>query len=99
MKGNFVIYQSNEEGQLKEAMTNRSFFHSSNQMNGHVAIGGINTKWTWSQGVPRLRWFPEVVEGTLEEDYYELEEDVVLVPFHSFFAQNPGTDGCSPLAC
>jgi hypothetical protein len=33
-----------------------------------------------------------VVEGVLEEDYYELDDDVVLVPFHSFFAQNPGTE-------
>ena len=91
-KGEFVIYQSKEESQLKMALTNRSFHHSSNQMNGDVAIGGINTKWTWSQGVPRLRWSPRVVEGVLEEDYYELDDDVVLVPFHSFFAQNPGTE-------
>ena len=56
-----------------------------------VAIGGINTKWTWSSGVPRLRWFPKVVRGALEDDYYALDDDVVWVPYHSFFAQNPGT--------
>ena len=55
-----------------------------------VAIGGINTKWTWSTGVPRLRWFPRVVEGPLSEDHYQLDPQVVWIPYHSFFAQNPG---------
>ena len=93
----FVIYQSNEDAQLQHAMKNNPFAESSSDMDADVgvAIGGINTKWTWSKGVPRLRWFPKIVRGALEEDYYELDDDVVWVPFHSFFAQNPGTcDWC-----
>ena len=92
---NFVIYQSKEDAQLQQAMRNNPFAESSSDMDADVgvAIGGINTKWTWSRGVPRLRWFPKVVQGALEEDYYELDADVVMVPFHSFFAQNPGKRG------
>mmetsp|Transcript_14797 Transcript_14797/g.24463 ORF Transcript_14797/g.24463 Transcript_14797/m.24463 type:complete len:366 (+) Transcript_14797:75-1172(+) len=58
--------------------------------NNPVSIGGINTKWTWSRGVPRLKWFPKVIQGDLTEPYYELDESVVWIPYHSFFAQNPG---------
>jgi hypothetical protein len=57
----------------------------------HVAIGGINSKWSWTaDGVPRLKWSPRVVQGDLNQDYYELDDNVVLVPYHAFAAQNPG---------
>jgi hypothetical protein len=58
--------------------------------NNLVSIGGINKKWTWKHGVPRLKWFPKIIKGDLTEPYYELDDDVVWVPYHSFFAQNPG---------
>jgi hypothetical protein len=88
----FVIYQSNEDAQLEQAIGKNTFAYSSSDMDADVAvaIGGINTKWTWSRGVPRLRWFPKIVRGALEDDYYALDDDVVWVPYHSFFAQNPG---------
>jgi hypothetical protein len=86
----FVIYQSKQEAELQQAMANQTFMDASNHMKTEVAIGGINTKWTWSEGVPRLKWFPKVIQAELEEDYYELDDDVVWVPYHAFFAQNPG---------
>jgi hypothetical protein len=67
------------------------FSISNHMMNADVSIGGINTKWTWSRGVPRLRWFPRIISSPLEGEYYELDKNIVMVPFHSFFAQNPGS--------
>jgi hypothetical protein len=72
------------------------FTMSNNMMNAHVSIGGINTKWTWSRGVPRLRWFPRIKSGPIEGEYYELDKHVVMIPFHSFFAQNPGSYNHQP---
>lgn len=65
---------------------------SSMQAEEAVAIGGINPKWTWGEGgVPRLKWFPKViVTDDFPESYYELDPEVVLIPFHSFYAANPG---------
>ncbi|KAI2512018.1 hypothetical protein MHU86_2306 [Fragilaria crotonensis] len=80
----FVIYQSNEDAQLQQAIGKNNFAFSSSDMDEDVsvAIGGINTKWTWSSGAPRLRWFPKVVRGALEDDYYAVDDDVVWVPYH-----------------
>lgn len=81
-----------EQGHSGELSEKASFVDSSalSMTNNPVSIGGINTKWTWSQGVPRLKWFPKIIKGDLTEPYYELDDDVVWVPYHSFFAQNPG---------
>jgi len=87
----FVIYQSKEEQVLQDAMHNRGQFHDiSNIMNVSVAIGGINTKWTWKSGVPRMEWFPKVIQGDLTEPYYELDPSVVWIPIHSLAGFNPG---------
>ena len=86
----FVIYQSKEEQELQEAMNHREFHDTSNTMNVTVAIGGINTKWTWKRGVPRMEWFPKIIQGELTEPYYELDPSVVWIPIHSLAGFNPG---------
>jgi hypothetical protein len=86
----FVIYQSKEEQELQASMSHRQFHDASNTMNVTVAIGGINTKWTWKSGVPRMEWFPKVIPGELSEPYYELDPSVVWIPVHSLAGFNPG---------
>jgi hypothetical protein len=66
-----------------------------------VSIGSINGKWT-NVGIPRLQWFPEVRFGpipmqnddpeTMEDSYqvYTFPASVVMIPFHSLAASNPG---------
>jgi hypothetical protein len=55
-----------------------------------VSIGGINLKWTRAgHGVPRLKWFPRILHEP-PKDFYALPENVVLLPFHSLAAFNPG---------
>ena len=88
----FVVYQSDEENELEKLLfAGNHFADTANTMtNTSVAIGGINEKWTWKTGVPRLRWFPKVVRGELKTPYYQLDSSVVMIPFHSFAAFNPG---------
>ena len=58
-----------------------------------VSIGSINGKWTLA-GIPRLQWFPQVkYEQPVPFDTYDvytLPASVVMVPFHSLAAMNPG---------
>jgi hypothetical protein len=55
-----------------------------------VSIGGINLKWTRAEyGVPRLKWFPRILHEP-PKDFYSLPDNVVLLPFHSLAAFNPG---------
>lgn len=57
-----------------------------------VALGGINPRWngtSFNQGVDKVRWAPQVVRQ-LPPSYYELDDNVVLVPFHSFAGHNVG---------
>jgi hypothetical protein len=66
-----------------------------------VSIGSVNGKWT-QLGIPRLQWFPEVRFGPIpihhdkaessENIYqvYTLPASVVMIPFHSLAASNPG---------
>lgn len=86
----FVLFRSPQELRMHEATHHREFMEASTSMNTSVAIGGINSKWTWREGVPRLEWFPKVVQGDLQEGYYELEPNVVWAIFHSLAAFNPG---------
>lgn len=57
-----------------------------------VSIGGINLKWGMDEnfGIPRLEWFPRIRDVNDMEGYWELPPHVVLVPFHSLNAGNPG---------
>ena len=62
-----------------------------------VSIGSINGKWAQT-GIPRLNWFPEVRYGPIPiqsddkdpYDVYTLPSSVVMIPFHSLSASNPG---------
>jgi hypothetical protein len=66
-----------------------------------VSIGSVNGKWTHT-GIPRLHWFPEVRFGPIPIQHddaqtsgnlhqvYTLPASVVMIPFHSLAASNPG---------
>lgn len=58
-----------------------------------VALGGINPRWNGSDdfkmGIDKVRWSPRVVHAAPAQ-YYALDDDVVLVPFHSFAGHNVG---------
>mmetsp|Transcript_23733 Transcript_23733/g.27066 ORF Transcript_23733/g.27066 Transcript_23733/m.27066 type:complete len:629 (+) Transcript_23733:111-1997(+) len=60
-----------------------------------VALGGINPRWKGStriqrHGVEKVRWKPKVYDKFPFQYYYELDHDVVMIPFHSFAADNVG---------
>lgn len=58
-----------------------------------VSVGGVNMKWTLNDhGVQRLKWFPKILTQP-PKNFYTLEKDVVLVPFHSLASFNPGVSG------
>ena len=70
-----------------------------------VSIGGINLKWGLSE-VPRMKWFPNIIHYPPQtanftkerkrrqhqplQGFYALPSNVVLIPYHSFAAFNPG---------
>eukprot|EP00521_Asterionellopsis_glacialis_P016938 CAMPEP_0195306424 /NCGR_PEP_ID=MMETSP0707-20130614/37191_1 /TAXON_ID=33640 /ORGANISM="Asterionellopsis glacialis, Strain CCMP134" /LENGTH=357 /DNA_ID=CAMNT_0040370641 /DNA_START=671 /DNA_END=1744 /DNA_ORIENTATION=- len=60
--------------------------------NTTVSIGGINPKWTErAHGIPRLEWFPKIIQEELTTGYYTFEDpDLLWVPFHSIAGWNPG---------
>ena len=68
----------------------QSYLKKSYSKANTVSLGGINLK--WGNEVSRLEWFPEI--RILKDDesisYYELPENIVLVPFHSMNGGNPG---------
>ena len=87
----YVIFQNSKE---------------SNFFSGHgVSIGGINLKWGLSE-VPRMKWFPTIIRFPSQttnftqeakrrqrqplQGFYTLPSNVVLIPYHSFAAFNPG---------
>jgi hypothetical protein len=61
-----------------------------------VALGGINPRWKGStkiqrHGFDKVRWTPKIYDKFPNvRYYYELENDVVMIPFHSFAADNVG---------
>jgi hypothetical protein len=63
-----------------------------------VSLGGINPRWSivgkggFNKGIWKVRWFPKIIDASevQVQGYYELPEDYVLVPFHSFAAHNVG---------
>jgi hypothetical protein len=57
-----------------------------------VSIGGINLKWGMDDnfGVSRLQWFPKIRTIQDYTAYWELPENVIMIPFHSLNAANPG---------
>lgn len=60
-----------------------------------VALGGINPRWKGStrilrHGFEKVKWKPKVYSKFPYSHYFELEKDVVMIPFHSFAADNVG---------
>jgi len=96
----FVIFASPEQLELERILSNRDLtdFSASSSMNTSVSIGGINAKWSKSADVPRMEWFPALVDvkhiltpdSEKEGGVYVLPQDVVMVPFHSFAGMNVG---------
>lgn len=65
---------------------------SSTNTNLSLALGGINPRWIGSdfnQGIEKVKWFPTLLKKP-PASYYQLDDNVVLVPFHSFAAHNVG---------
>jgi hypothetical protein len=95
----FVVFQTMRERLLSVYLAKRPFAHSSTTLlrygsnrTNSVALGGLNQKWS-QDGISRLEWMPEirVIESSNETmSYYELPSDVVLIPYHSLNAANPG---------
>ena len=63
-----------------------------------VALGGINPMWKakpvkhvpYEIGIDNIQWAPKVYDQMPFEKYYELDPNVVLIPYHSFAAANVG---------
>jgi hypothetical protein len=95
----FVMFQTLRERLLSVYGARNRFMHTSTTMlrrgsnrTNSVALGGINQKWNYD-GIARLEWIPDIrVIGSSNEtlSYYELPSDVVLIPYHSLNAANPG---------
>lgn len=92
----FVLFQSPQDGRLNRLLRGKhNLAHVSTLLTktdqNSVSIGGINVKWTWSEGVPRLKWSPKVVTMTTTSEplsYYEM--NATWIPFHSMAGFNPG---------
>mmetsp|Transcript_27141 Transcript_27141/g.30344 ORF Transcript_27141/g.30344 Transcript_27141/m.30344 type:complete len:550 (+) Transcript_27141:182-1831(+) len=96
-KKDFVVFDnSRNEEMYKYAEQqpfldiSQSFLKKSESKMNSVALGGINLK--WSEGISRLKWFPEIrtIKPNQSLSYYELPSSVVMVPFHSMNGANPG---------
>ena len=94
---NYVVFDKPENEKLyKHAETSpftdisQSFLKTTPSKTNSVSLGGINLK--WNDEISRLEWFPEI--RTVKDDqslsYYELPPGVVMIPFHSMNAANPG---------
>jgi hypothetical protein len=72
-------------------------YHSSNNNNNNIttpplALGGINSRWNgtaFNEGLDKVKWAPNVVES-MPSSYYLMDDNIVLVPFHSFAGHNVG---------
>ena len=53
-----------------------------------VSLGSINQKWN-ENGAMKLKWFPEI-RSTIPTNFYTLPNAVIMIPFHSMAAGNPG---------
>jgi hypothetical protein len=108
--GGYVVFENEADRVLSENYAVRKFAHVSsilhrgNESNS-VSIGGVNIKWG-QNGIPRLKWFPEILEVPSFADYmrsknglrirepelmyYELPLNSILIPYHSLNGANPG---------
>jgi hypothetical protein len=93
----FVVFQDPDEKTIAPTLKERSFLDVSTMLENSskplgVAIGGINSKWTFGEtGAQRMRWFPRIeTSSSLPSTFYTLPAHVVMVPFHSLNGFNPG---------
>jgi hypothetical protein len=93
----FVVFQSPEDEKIYVHVdlnpfldVSQSFLKQGSNKTNTVSLGGINLK--WADGIHRLEWFPEIRSLRPDEtlSFYELPTSVVMVPFHSMNAANPG---------
>lgn len=90
---NFAVFQSAQEATLSQQLTqDPSLLASDTLQLSHnktrtMSIGGHNQKWTG--GIGRLEWSPQILAAQ-NVSYYQLPESIVLVPYHSLNAHNPG---------
>jgi hypothetical protein len=72
------------------------FFSPTTTSDKTVAIGGVNPRWTWKdEGIPRLKWFPRIVEGGLQEEHYTFTSDDAGEPARARASQR---ERCAVLA-
>lgn len=87
----FQIYQRAEDQAVLQWSEQIRHMDLSESLVSHsatgVSLGGINLK--WDKGIRRLQWFPQVMSVPPTE-FYALPENVVMIPFHSMAASNPG---------
>jgi len=93
----YVVFdRADNENMYKHAESQKfidisqSFLKKKESKANTMSIGGINLK--WADDISRLEWFPEI--RILKEgeslSYYELPQNVVMIPFHSMNGGNPG---------
>lgn len=90
----FVLFPSPEEIELEKLIKTRHDKHitiSTLMGDSSVSLGTLAPDWSTRQS--SLRWFPRIeVDRSLlkERGIYMLPESIVMIPFHSFQAKNPG---------
>lgn len=88
----FVIVPSPHEQEWLESIHNdssSSLFTSAVDTNVSVLLGGVNIKWGESPA-DKLEWFPQVLTQGRISRFYQLPNDHVWIPYHSYAAFNPG---------
>ena len=53
-----------------------------------ISLGSINLKWN-EYGAMKLKWYPKILTEP-PKSFYALPSDVIMIPFHSMAAANPG---------
>lgn len=87
---NFVVVPSPSH-KLLEQVKDPTQHYVSSSFNTTLSLGGFVSKWG-DRGMPRLMWSPRVVDGThfMNEGYYELTNNTILIPMHVMAGQNIG---------
>lgn len=97
----YVVYQPPEEEKIYDLLdqlpfvdVSQSYLKPGRNRTNSMSLGGINLKWGYNndKGIQRLEWFPEIrrIKPGENLSFYQLPSDVVMVPFHSMNAANPG---------
>jgi len=87
----FVLLQSYEQKHFEDMFAKQHQLHTHSSTTGNltVSLGGINAKWKGNR--KKLKWFPRVISAdSVKDGYYELPENSIWVPWHSFAGYNVG---------